>query len=123
MSFLWATGVFLLSSMTSSKIETPFYFDHMDKAIHLVLFYIGGILLAVTLRKSYRLSPVFLILITVLVLSVYGMLDEWHQLLVEGRTGADVGDWLADTVGASLGALTTLMFRNYVRRGNSERPA
>jgi VanZ family protein len=35
--------------------------------------------------------------------SLYGATDEFHQSFVPGRS-ADVLDWLADTLGAALGA-------------------
>jgi VanZ family protein len=44
------------------------------------------------------------IVLTVLFCSFVGVLDEWHQLHVPGRSGGDVWDWLADTLGGFLGA-------------------
>ena len=43
--------------------------------------------------------------LSVAVISVFGMLDEYHQLFTPGRSGGDVGDWTADTFGAFCGAL------------------
>ena len=47
----------------------------------------------------------------VLMASLYGASDEWHQGFIAGRDAA-VGDWAADTVGAVLMAvlLTTASF-------------
>jgi VanZ family protein len=36
--------------------------------------------------------------------SLYGLTDEFHQRFVPHRS-AEVGDWVADTIGAALGAL------------------
>ena len=33
------------------------------------------------------------------------LLDEFHQLFTPGRSGGDVGDWIADTFGAFCGVL------------------
>src|SRR5256885_12901003 len=38
-----------------------------------------------------------------LLTSMYGATDEWHQAFVPLRN-ADIRDWLADTAGAALGA-------------------
>ena len=43
--------------------------------------------------------------LTVALISVFGMLDEFHQLFTPGRSGGDVGDWIADTFGAFCGVL------------------
>ena len=43
--------------------------------------------------------------VTVLFCTLVGVFDEWHQLHVPGRSGGDVGDWLADTLGGVFGTL------------------
>ena len=40
-----------------------------------------------------------------LLASAYGATDEWHQAFVPLRN-SDIRDWLADTLGAALGAAT-----------------
>jgi VanZ family protein len=54
-----------------------------------------------------------LALIVTLILSLIGILDEYHQSFFANRTGNDPGDWLADTLGALCGAL---VFRKLHRR-------
>jgi len=49
--------------------------------------------------------------------SLFGLSDEWHQGLV-GRD-ADLGDWLADTVGAALVAVVLMVHTEL----HPERPA
>lgn len=41
--------------------------------------------------------------------AAYGALDEWHQSWVPGRF-ATVGDWIADAVGAAVGAVAADRF-------------
>jgi VanZ family protein len=40
--------------------------------------------------------------------SAYGAIDEFHQSFVPGRD-CNVWDWLADTLGAFLGALAVML--------------
>ena len=47
-------------------------------------------------------------LIIVVVASVYGAIDEFHQYFVPGRA-CDVWDWIADTLGGLAGAMTVLI--------------
>ena len=49
----------------------------------------------------------------ILLSSIYGLSDEFHQYFVEGRT-ADVFDWLTDTVGAFV-ALVLVNRLNFIR--------
>jgi VanZ family protein len=50
--------------------------------------------------------------LAVLVASTYGATDEYHQWFVPMRT-SDVRDWLADTIGAAIGALCYAAARRY----------
>jgi VanZ family protein len=56
-------------------------------------------------RRSRRLRSFLLI---VLIASLYGMIDEVHQFFVPGRD-CNVWDWIADTLGAILGAAAALL--------------
>ena len=47
-------------------------------------------------------------LISAAVASVYGIVDEFHQYFVPGRT-SDIGDWIADTLGGMAGAAVILL--------------
>jgi VanZ family protein len=47
--------------------------------------------------------------------ALYGISDEFHQRFVPGRT-ADVFDWFADVVGASLGVVAVLVIARIARR-------
>jgi VanZ family protein len=53
--------------------------------------------------------------------SLYGLSDEIHQRFVPHRS-ADPGDWLADTIGAALGALLAwLVLRRWRSRASIRR--
>jgi VanZ family protein len=50
------------------------------------------------------MTSVGAVLVAVVVSSLYGATDEWHQAFVPLRT-SDVMDWLADTLGSTLGGV------------------
>jgi hypothetical protein len=56
----------------------------------------------------WKRRPAFALLLTALIGSAYGAIDEFHQYFVPGRS-CDVWDWLADTLGALLGALAIMI--------------
>jgi VanZ family protein len=72
-----------------------------DKWAHLLLY---GLLATLYLRHPFILSKgakgVFW---AIAAASLYGASDEFHQKFVDGRY-ADVGDWVADTLGAIFAA-------------------
>ena len=62
-----------------------------------------------------------MIVVTAFALCVFGAVDEIHQLYTPNRSGADVFDWSADTLGALTGALLTIFV--YARYFQPSRPA
>ena len=98
---LWAGLIFYLSSQPS--IETPALFPGQDKLFHLIAFGILGFLAMGTRQASqqgYSTRQVWRVVFAVM---LYGILDEFHQYFVPGRS-ADDYDVLADAIGGLLGA-------------------
>ena len=108
LEWIWGWGpavaylalIFVLSSLPLRGLG-PSPFTAADKLIHAVEFGLLCGLLFRGLRLSrirwlFRWAP----LVALVLASLYGALDEWHQ----GFSGRDpdFGDWLADTVGAAL---------------------
>ncbi len=104
----WVATIFYLSSLAGPQVEEMNFLDLWDKTAHFVAYAAGGVLLAGGLRTGTRLSPWKIFRYTVLALALFAASDEWHQMYTPGRTGADVGDWVADTLGAAAGAMAAL---------------
>lgn len=100
---IWAGVVFYFSSLSGADLE-QMDFGVWDKAAHFLTFLLGGALLSAALIYTRRWAVWKTIAVATLTLSIYGALDEWHQLHTPGRYGADKKDWLADTLGAFCGA-------------------
>ena len=101
---------FLSSQSTLPQIKGIFGWDKMQ---HLLAF--GALSVAVGLWFSpafwSRRSAVALLL-TAIIGSAYGAIDEFHQYFV-GRC-CDIFDWIADTLGAMLGALAVMLFMKII---------
>lgn len=93
----------ILTSLPSGMAVTV---DVSDKVNHFGAYGLLSVLLFLTM--NFQIKYPFLKKnanwITVLIASVYGILDELHQMLVPGRS-AELLDWLADFSGALLGVL------------------
>ncbi|HTN77123.1 MAG TPA: VanZ family protein, partial [Pirellulaceae bacterium] len=92
---------------------------HNDKIAHFVAYAGLAFLLtsAVLVTQPFRWR---LLIYVLLVIAVYGAFDELTQIPV-GRT-ADIQDWIADCVGATIGmsaALAIGMIWNRMRSGSS----
>ncbi|HXH64795.1 MAG TPA: VanZ family protein [Mariprofundaceae bacterium] len=97
--------IFWLSSR--STLPLPMLFAHEDKLVHAAAYALMG-WLAWRSFGHWSPAPWLLVGISVSFCSLYGAGDEWHQSFVPGRD-ADVFDWLADTLGATLAGV--VLFR------------
>jgi VanZ family protein len=75
-----------------------------DKIEHFIAFGGLGFLLHLSLRIQNRFSFIkkFPYLFAFIFVSLYGALDELHQLFIPGRS-CDINDWIADSIGAIIG--------------------
>jgi VanZ family protein len=102
---LYAALIYGLSAQANPLPFLPPELVLHDKLLHGVEYAV----LAALLVPGFRLAgigPRGAVVGAVIVASLYGATDEVHQAFVPGRT-ADVVDWVADTLGATLGALAS----------------
>ncbi len=102
LALVWIIIIFLLSSQ--SDLHAPSVFPSQDKLEHLIVFGILGILLGRSFKPNEKLLSFKNILIITIMVTVYGGLDEIHQIFVPNRH-ADIGDLIADAVGGFLGGI------------------
>ena len=110
----WMALIFYLSSQPAIDI-TPL-FPHQDKVFHAVIYGVLAVALLGSMRHhpdGYRYRQVA---IAVLLATLYGLSDEFHQSFVPGRS-PEAGDVLADAAGA---LLATLVFRWLLRTLHSK---
>jgi VanZ family protein len=95
----YAGMIYFLSAQ--SHLPTPRNVAGFSTGAH-VFEYLGfGMLVARGLR-GYGVAPLRAALFGVLVCMLYGGTDEYHQRYTPNRV-PDIMDWVADSVGASLG--------------------
>jgi uncharacterized membrane protein YraQ (UPF0718 family) len=104
----WVAGLFALSSWSAGEGALDFWwrFPHDDKVVHALLYAVlGGLLRIATGRMAATLA----------LAGAVGLADELLQSTVPGRS-ADPLDWLADVLGAFVGAaLVSVLARRSVR--------
>lgn len=101
---LWFVTINILSSLPNPQAPPAFSFPHADKAVHFLMFFSGALVLATAWnagKNSPRVSRFFW---TFVLLAILGVLDEFRQLAIPGRSGADPGDMIANATGALAGA-------------------
>ena len=108
--FSLAVSIFIASG--SQHLATPnIYIPYSpDKLLHFLIF---GLLATVLLRtrklKQLRLRD---LIISIVIVSVYGFIDEIHQSFTPGRC-VEIGDWLADTFGAIVAVILYAQWKEY----------
>jgi VanZ family protein len=119
----WLILIFISSSIPSSEFPEVSFWGWAT-LIHLIYFGVLCFLLQTVLlaQRNYPFLARHALLFAILLATVYGMTDEFHQLFTPGRH-AQVTDVLVDALGACLyvaGALTYRFFRQ--RQTNAARP-
>ena len=106
-ALLIAGAIWFLSSQ--STLPQPKGILGWDKLQHLLAYGALGVAVGFwAFPVFWKRRPVLALLLTILVSSAYGAIDEFHQYFVPGRD-CNVWDWIADTLGAFLGALALMI--------------
>ena len=111
---LYAGAIFFWSSQSHPEEQLPSFLlkDVSDKVLHAVEY---GIL-AVLCYRAFRWAagPVVArqaVVLAIVTASVFGLTDEVHQAFVPLRESS-WQDWLADTIGATIGATSWRFLRS-----------
>lgn len=92
---------------SSRPVVAGLGFEGGDKVAHFAVYGLLGTLLCRATGPGWRGA-----LGALVIASLFGATDEWHQAYVPGRT-SDVMDWLADTGGAALAVGLYFLWRPY----------
>jgi VanZ family protein len=116
---IWVVTIFILSSLTPIQLQRIEPFRLWDKCAHFIAFGAGAVNLALALRWSRSWTWKKIALVTFAAIAFYGAFDEIHQLFTPHRSGADLFDWIADSLGAAAGICLTIYCHDRFRRENS----
>jgi len=109
--------IFWLSSR--SDLPAPCLFWGEDKVIHALLFGILGFLFAGSFQSREAQRSWKRVLLSTLLVTLYGLFDEGHQMFVWGRD-ASLGDVAADTTGGFVASLLRQKIRRRPGRGEAK---
>ena len=103
--FAYAGFIFYLSAQSHPEEQLPSFVGLLsDKVLHVIEYAVLGALFYRGFRWSAEASwRPWAVPLAVLCTSLYGVSDEIHQSFVPFRESSWL-DWVADTVGAGLGA-------------------
>ena len=113
-ALIYAAIIFVLSAQSDPLHFLPHGLALQDKILHALEYAALGALLVPGLRLA-GFTPRGALLLAVALASLYGATDEFHQSFVPGRD-SDVLDWVADTLGAAIGAASATVATRALRR-------
>jgi VanZ family protein len=99
-ALLWATLIFLLSSMSNPPMPGP-DFPYKGKVGHVCLYAGLGWLIVRALRHGHGLALPRATALAIVLVAAYGASDEWHQSFVPDRH-CRFTDVLIDTFGGCI---------------------
>ena len=111
-AILVALLILYLSSRSTLPMPLPPLLG-ADKLAHFAAFAVLSFFACFWISaESWSRRPLFFFFAVVIAVSLYGVLDEFHQSFVPNRIPS-AADWVADTLGAAFGAV---VFRWILRR-------
>jgi VanZ family protein len=91
----WAVVIFCLSQIPA--VDVPPVFFGNDKLLHAIVYGILGFLILGSMKVPAGGHRVFQPWLAITLVVIYGVLDEFHQHFVPGRT-PDIHDVMADAL-------------------------
>ncbi len=110
----WAGTLYFLSSQSTYPVAIP-RFPHVDKVLHFSYFAVGGAILGFAVALTFPWTARVRNGLALLVLVGVGLLDEWHQTCTPSRSGNDLWDFTADSLGALTGILVASWLYGWIR--------
>jgi len=108
--FVYSGIIFWVSSLPN--LDAKVDIKHFDKVLHIIEYVPLGLLLSRAFCCSTdRLNNKIILILSLLLASVYGLSDEYHQSFVLGRDSS-VLDVFADSIGSAIGAFGYIIFNN-----------
>lgn len=109
----WVGLATWLSSLPARELpDMPVRFAHMDKVLHAGLFLGGSLLFSIALALTWtRVSRILLFVVSLIFLAGFGVINEWQQVDVRGRSGGDVWDASANVTGVFMGSSVLFFLR------------
>lgn len=108
--------VILYASITPannlSKVDL-FNIQHIDKIIHLVLYFVLSVTLYASLQRNRYSKNSQNIVLTLFITILYGLLMESFQYLFTTDRSPEIFDALANTIGSVLGISVFPLLRKY----------
>lgn len=111
----WLLTVYVLSSVPGDRFHAT-DIPYADKIVHVLIFLTGSSLLTLALRTGTAWSSAKIALLTFIALLAFGALDEFHQTFTPHRSGADLGDLIADAIGTFVGITLALLIHAQLKK-------
>ena len=111
---LYAGAIFYFSAQSHPEDQLPsFLFKQIsDKVLHAVAYGILSLLCDLAFRRAAGPAAARqAVVLAIVTASLYGITDEVHQSFVPLRDSSWL-DWLADTIGAAVGAVSWRFIRS-----------
>lgn len=99
----WLVSIFYLASLPQKELPEILAVRFMDKVAHFFAFAMGGALLVAALQFGKRPFGIPRRYFAIAFILLIAVANEMYQLLIPSRSGADLADMSANTIGAVVG--------------------
>lgn len=114
-AIIWALIILVFSGVPGNSIKLPPIWN-ADKILHLIVYMVLSVLLVIGFFFSKKSKPFLnIIFLTIFLSTIYGgVIELFQHYLFIGRYG-DILDFIANTMGAVIGALSVYLIKPILR--------
>jgi VanZ family protein len=92
-------------------------FKLSDKIEHVIAYFVLGISFCLWIpSRNWFARPLLFGILVIVLGTIFGIIDEFHQSFVPGRSGNDLGDLKADFIGASISPFAYFLLIKAIRK-------
>jgi len=121
-NIIWAAIIFILCAVPGDELPktNAIQIPHFDKIVHYGMFFIMGIFLMAEFRIQTKLKRVTILIISILLIGIYGGAIEFLQQNYFVNRSGDYMDLLADILGSITGifffVFLTRLFKKFIAK-------
>ena len=121
-SLIWGLIILFICLIPSNKVDNVrlFNFDHFDKIVHFLFYYILTLIFYADIFKYFKApgKKYFIYLYVVLIPLFWGIIIELLQYYVVASREGSIFDIAANICGIIAGSFTVLILRNYLPKSD-----
>ncbi|MBN2521565.1 MAG: VanZ family protein [Bacteroidales bacterium] len=116
---LWGIAIIILSLMSGNDVKkiSIFNFEHADKIVHFIMYFVFSFFLFESFMKYFKtkINPVRKIVYVITISVLFGIIMEILQIILVVNRSGEILDFIANTTGSVLALVSFKYIQNLLK--------